>query len=168
MSSVIKLYSLSNKWDFRIARNETPFSEVRYNRNWFSKSAKADVNGQSISIEPQSMWHNTYRIVKDGKPCGEIRSNWSSKVTISLKRSDGKGSDNFIISQNGWFGPRCILKTPTGKSLLRFDSKFNWSTFKFNYTVTELEHDYPDEAINELLVYCGFAVNLSAMNSGYA
>jgi hypothetical protein len=165
---MIRLQSLSHKWDFQIARHEAAFSEVRYSRNWFSKTARAKVNGQTILIKPLSILNNKFSISKNGRPCGQIHSNWTSRVSLSLKRSDGNGSDHFIISQKGWFGPRWVLKTEAGEPLLRFNSKFNWRTFKFNHRVTEFEHDYPDEAINELLVYSGFAVNLSAMNSGFA
>jgi hypothetical protein len=165
---MIRLQSLSSKWDFRISRDKAPFSDVLYNRNWFNKTVTATVNNQTILIKPQSIWNNKFTILTEGKICGEIRSNWTSKVIISLKRSDRKGFDKFVLSQNGWFMPRCLLKTESGQSLLRFDGKFNWRTFKINYKVTELDHPYEDEAINELLVYSGFAVNLSAMNSGWA
>jgi len=165
---MIHLQSLSNKWDFRITRDRVAISDVMYNRSWFSKTASARVNTQTITIKHQSIWRKSFLILKDGKPCGEIRSNWSSKVTIALKRSDRNGYDKFIVSQNGWFLPRCLLKTEAGDSLLRFDGKFNWRTFKINYKIVELDHHYENEAINELLVYSGFAVNLSTMNSGWA
>lgn len=163
---MLKLESISGKWNYRLLRDERSVFEVSYKEGWFSRNARSSVNGQEIEIRSKSMWQNKFDIIKDKKKCGEIRSKWDGGIVIKLKRADGKGFDEFTLKLKGFFARSYELRSSKGELILTFKTKFNWKTFRYNYQVQEVDHHYPDEAVDELLVYSGYGVNLSAMNSG--
>ncbi len=165
---MLKMESLSGKGNFRLIRDDVRVLDVLYSEHWFSKNAETVVNGQKIEIKSKGLWQNKFNIFKNSKPCGEIVVRWDGKIYITLNRSDGKGRDVFSLKRKGWFMQSHELLSDRREKLLAFDTKFNWKTFRFNFNVRELDHNYPDKAIDELLVYSGFAVNLSLMNSGAA
>lgn len=165
---MLKMESIAGKWNYRLLRGGEGVFDVIYDDGWFTRNAKTVVNGQHIRLKSKSIWQSKFNIIKNKKICGELRLQWDGGVTIKLKRSDGKGFDVFNLKRKGFFSRSYELSGKDGNVLLVFDTKFNWKTFKYNYRIREIDHHYPDEAIDELLVYSGFAVNLSAMNASSA
>lgn len=163
---MLKMESIAGKWNYRLLRDGHGVFDVIYDAGWLSRNAKTSVNGQNIRLRSKSIWQTKFEIIKDDKDCGELRMSWDGGVKIKLKRSDGKGFDIFQLKRKGIFARSYELTNEKAEVLLVFETKFNWSTFRYNYRIREVEHHYPDQAIDELLVYSGFAVNLSAMNSG--
>jgi len=155
----IILESIDSRGSFRLLRDETERFKLKYT-NWFNSKAETSYNQQDIIIRSKNLWNSKFDIFKDNRDCGDITFNWMGHVIIRLTRADGKGEDEFLLKHRGILGRLYELLTEKNTHLLTLKASFNWSKFKYNYTVAREGHDFPDAILDELLIYCGFAANL--------
>jgi hypothetical protein len=150
---------------FRLLREGEAQFELSYT-NWFSSRAETSYGGQDIALKSKNIWMSKFDIFKNGVDCGDIIFNWMGHVIIRLTRADGAGEDEFLLKHRGILSTQYELHDASKSHLLTLKAGFNWSKFKYNYTVTQENHDFPQEVLDELLIYCGFAANLHMSRSG--
>lgn len=161
----ILLESTDSRGSFRLLRDNRERFVLKYT-SWFSSKAITSCNDEDISIQPKNIWMSKFDIFKDGVDVGDIIFNWMSHVIIRLTRADGKGEDEFLLKHRGILSSQYELLTEKDHHLLTLKASFNWSKFKYNYSVEREDHDFPDEILDELLIYCGFAANLHMTHNG--
>lgn len=132
---------------------------------WFSSNTEATVNDDKITFVSTSILGKKFNILKNTRQCGNITCHWTGKVTICLNRSDGKGQDKFTLKNTEWFGGSYALRDNASQKLFEIKGKMSWASWKTNYTVREFDHGYVDEAVNELLVYCTYALKMHVNQS---
>jgi len=163
----VLLESTSSKGSFQLLRDGHHRFELAY-KGWFSSNARSAYNGQSIEIKSKNIWMSKFDIWKDGQDCGDIIFNWMSHVIIRLTRADGSGEDEFLLKHRGILSTQYELWNADERHLLTLKAGFNWSKFKYNYSVEDEDHEYPQDVLDELLIYCGFAANLHMTQNGMA
>jgi len=159
----IRLEATSNRGSFKLFRLDDLICDLQ-SVGWPSCHAITEYNNQKIEIKPRSIFQRGFDILKDGKVVGEVTMNWFDHIRINLTRADGSGSDRFVLKSGGFIKKQYDLLS-SNQRLLSITSKFNWFGFYYSYDVEEYEHRYPDEILNELLIYAGFASNLSHARS---
>lgn len=155
----IRLEATSNRGGFNLFRSDKLIYSLKSNK-WPSHYAVTEYNNQKIELQSKSVFQNSFHIQKNGKIVGEILMHWFEQIRINLTRADGAGSDNFILTRSGLFTLEYDLWT-SKKKLLTVTAKFRWFGFKYQYVVEEHTHDYPEEILNELLIYAGYAASLN-------
>lgn len=161
------LESTSSKGSFRLLREGQSRFELAY-KGWFSGEAMTAFNGQDIKIKSKNIWMSKFDIFKNELDCGDIIFNWMSHVIIRLTRADGAGEDEFLLKHRGILSTQYELWSANERHLLTLKAGFNWSKFKYNYSVEDEDHEFPQDVLDELLIYCGFAANLHMTQNGMA
>ena len=159
----IRLEATSNRGSFRLLRSNDLICDLR-STGLIICGAITEYNDQKIEIKPKSVFQRHFDILKDGHNVGAITMHRFQHIQITLKRADGAPPDSFVIKRSGFFKMRYDLMA-SDKRLLTITSKFSWFNFRYEYLVEEHNHDYPDEILNELLIYAGFAANLNHARS---
>ena len=162
---VLKLQSISHLGDFRLMKDDIERFELKYS-DWFSSDAATQFNGQTIEIRPRNIWNSKFDIFKDNQDCGDIIFNWRGHVIIRLIRLDDGGEDEFLLKHRGILNTRYDLISAQARHILTLTANYNWSKFKYFYSVDNENHDIPDIVLEEFLIYCGFAANLHMSRNG--
>lgn len=155
----IRLEATSNRGSFKLFRLDNLICNLR-STGLIICGAITEYNDQKIEIKAKSIFQRSFDILKDGNGVGTITMHRFQDIHITLKRADGADPDKFMIKRSGFFKMRYELLA-SSQRLLIITSKFNWFNFRYEYTVEEHSHDYPDEVLNELLIYAGFAASLN-------
>ena len=161
---MLQIISKSGSHNFAILRDGREVATL-VRKGWVSPTIKAKVNEDDISFVSTSVFGKNFDILKNTRKCGDITCHWTGRVTISLNRSDGEGKDSFTLKTTDWFGGNYELRDYASQRLFGIKGKISWSNWKTNYTVTEFEHGYIEEAADELLVYCAYALKIHANQS---
>jgi hypothetical protein len=159
----IRLEATSNRGSFRLFRLNDFICDVR-STGLLICGATTEYDDQKIEIKPRSVFQRRFDILKDGHAVGAITMHRFQPIQIILKRADGTPDDVFVIKRSGFFKMRYDLMA-LEQRLLTITSKFSWFNFRYEYLVEEHNHDYPDEILNELLIYAGFAASLNHARS---
>lgn len=161
---MIQILSAAGSFNFIIKRDERKVAEL-IRKGWITPTTKAKVNEDEITFISASLWGGKYDILKNARKCGKITCHWTGKMKISLYRSDGKGQDTFTLKNKEWFGGGYELRDTHDQPIFGILGKFSWSNWKTHYTVEEFNHPYPEQAVDELLVYCAYALKVHANQS---
>ena len=159
----IRLETTSNRGGFKLFRSDKLVYSLKSNK-WPSHYAATEYNNQKIELKSKSVFQNSFHILKNENIVGEILMHWFQSIRINLTRADGTGSDNFTLMRSGLFTIKYDLWA-SKKKLLTVTSKFRWFDFKYQYLVEEHAHDYPEDVLNELLIYAGYAASLNHAKS---
>jgi hypothetical protein len=156
---LLEVISIAGSHDFKLVRDGIDVCTL-IKKGWLKSSAETEVNGEKIEIRATSIFCYNYDIIKNGKLCGRIKTSLTGATKVELKRSDGNGSDVFDLKREGWLIRDYRLRAKGRQEILMFRGKFGWSDFRAHYEIIEQDHGYPDEAINELLIYGTFAMKV--------
>ena len=161
---MLEIMSRSGVHDFDILREGQLVASLR-KKGWFHGPAKALINDEAVKFVSESIFSTRYKIYKNEKPCGQIEIDWVGNIHISLMRALDAGQDIFKLKRKTWSARHYVLLYAKREPLLQLKGEFRWAEFSYHYDIEEGKHDYPDEAINELLVYCAFALKLASFHS---
>jgi len=154
----LHLVSAVGAGNFKIIRDRQDICLLHYS-NWFSSEAEARIHGNHIKITPRNFGFQSYNIYKDDRHCGVIIYSWFKHIKINLARLDG-GEDRFFLRPRGFLKPWYQLIGSKGVVILQLRGSKKPIQLDYRYEIELHSDGYADGAINELLIYCGFAVNL--------
>lgn len=153
------IHSTSPKGNFALDDEEHhELFKLKY-ENWFSSKANAQTSEHQYIIKSRNIWWTKFDVFREGRDIGDLSFNWKGNVVIRLldKRNMQRV---FILRGKGIWGAMVQLVDENSKQIFSLKPDFKWSKFNYSYEL-DLEPDIdPDIDIVELLICCGYAVNL--------
>lgn len=153
----MKIVSSSGKGNFKLTENNKDICELVY-KNWFSEQAKTILNGNLIEIKPKNIWTSRVDIYKDKTIIGDITFNLKGHMVIRLEKENGKEFNYLLKNKSKW---KLRFEVFNESKIQQFSLKSvnNWTKLNYDYDV-EMANYNSEFAIEELLIYCGYAANL--------
>lgn len=153
----MRIVSSSGKGNFKLTENNKEICELAY-KNWFSENAKTIINGNDIEIKPKNIWTSKVDIYKNEDIIGDITFNLKGHMVIRLEKENGREFNYLLKNKAKW---KLRFEVLNESKILQFslNSVNNWTKLNYDYDV-EMANYNSEFAIEELLIYCGYAAYL--------
>lgn len=155
----MKIESTSGRGSFQILKGTFAVLKVDYT-SWFSSKAEARYKGVNIEIQPQNFFRTKFGILKNGVPMGGIHYHWKRTISIHYIQESGEPEHHFLFRSKGAWKQRFELLDESENLVLTMYSKWIWRKFDYDYDIEADTAFVDEEALPELLIYCGFAARL--------
>jgi len=130
---------------------------------WVGFKGRITLPDTTYKIEHANFWGTRYKIEKDGKKIGEMRTNWKGAVLIKLTDSDHQPVQ-FKMKHRGFFNFRFEVWVNEKFHLLTLHPETNW--FKTNYRVEVHDSNYSPFPITELMAIIAYGTKIFNQNNG--
>ncbi|WP_296702446.1 hypothetical protein [Algoriphagus sp.] len=154
----MNIISTSGNGSFKLMDEHREIINLKYT-NWFLGKAETYYERQKIEIKPRGLFNSSAVIVKHAKKIGEITMSWNGKMKINLENDLGK-KRNFVLERTGFWKSDFTLKNESDQIVLTFQANNNWRKLNSNYQIGSMLTDENFDN-HELLIYCGYAINLA-------
>ncbi|MBB6325657.1 hypothetical protein FHS59_001272 [Algoriphagus iocasae] len=153
----MNLISISGNGSFKLVDEHKEVVKLKYT-NWFLGKAETYLDHQKIEIKPKGLFNSSADIKRHGRKIGDISMSWKGKMKIQFENQEGV---KFIFSLNrtGVWKSDFTVKDDKGNPVLNFIANRNWRKIKTDYQIDILQ-SLESVDIHELLLYCGYAINL--------
>jgi len=125
----MKIECVNNK-TFELTDGSEKPGRLTY-ENLFSYKAKAVVSEDNYEITPKGIFSTKISVTKNGSEVASMQMNWKGNITISLQTGQ-----EFILKATGTFLSKYVLEDKDQQKLMLLDPDFNWSKFRYSYTVS--------------------------------
>ncbi|WP_130735611.1 hypothetical protein [Flavobacterium sp. J27] len=102
-------------------------------------------NEKSFKVEKPSIWKSNFKISIANQVLFEFLFKWNGKIEIKVYRDNVV--ETIILKLTHFWKSKYGLLDESGKEIVTISSKYNWKTWKTNYTLTEnvsFHHDYKE------------------------
>ena len=140
----------TDKKTFRLTDNEHLLGELVY-KNFLSYKAQITLNNsECYDIESVGFFGTSISVTKNEKEIANLKMNWKAQIVITFQ--DGQ---EFVFKAKGVFHNKYVIENKEEEELIRFDPKFDWGKFNYNYEIS-----YDKKPQNILFVLLGvYAAN---------
>ena len=133
-------------------------TELEY-ANWYSGKAEAYLGRVTYRFEPKGLLYSQVNIRRDAQKLGHIELNWKGQIRLFFLDEHGT-QWKFTLVHKGFLASSFELQDEQGKTLVKLESKFQWSKLNYSYGL-----NYEAEALEGLdlvglFLACGYAANL--------
>ena len=153
----MNLISTSGNGSLKLMDEHRELVKLSYT-NWFLGKAETYLERQKIEINPKGLFSTSAEIRRHGRKIGGISMSWKRKMKIHFENSTGEKS-SFTLKRTGTWKSDFNVQDEHGNTVLNFISNSNWRKLKTDYQIEILQLKETID-LNELLIYCGYAINL--------
>ncbi len=116
---------------FRLTDGELLLGELVY-KNLFSYKAEIILPSYDhYDIKSVGFFGTSIVVTKNETEIANLKMNWKGQIIMSFP--DGQ---EFAFKPKGVFHNKYIIENKEGEELVRFDPKFNWGKFNYNYEIS--------------------------------
>ena len=120
---------------------------------WMSRKAEIYIGDELYTVAPTSFFSSSADVLKNGRPVLQLRMNWKGDTKISESKESGHF---YTFRHQGFFTSGYMITDEKGTELFWLESKFKWSKFNADYTISAAEsfHYEGNELLVMVAVYC--------------
>jgi len=130
-----------------------------YYKGMFSHAASTELEGTFIEIEVKNALNTKFSIIKNNVSSGEIHFKWNRHITIQYF-DETMQQTNWKVYPKGMIKQRFEIKDEHETLYLIITPSLKWSKMKYIYHIEQECPDISTADLTELLIYCGYVVNL--------
>ncbi|MBN3581788.1 hypothetical protein JYB64_05270 [Algoriphagus aestuarii] len=153
----MNLISISGNGSFKLMDEHREVVKLKYT-NWFLGKAETFLDRKKIEIKPKGLFNTNAEIRKHGRKIGDISMSWNGKMKIQFENQEGEKT-SFTLKRTGVWKSDFSVIDKSGNTVIKFIANSNWRKLKTDYKIENLQSTETEE-IHELIVYCGYAINL--------
>lgn len=144
----MKIECTDNK-TFRLTDNEHLLGELAYKSLFSYKAEILLTNSDHYYIQSVGFFGTSISVTKNETEIANLKMNWKGQIVMTFQ-----DKQEFVFKAKGVFHNKYVIENKE-EELIRFDPKFNWNKFIYNY---EISYDKKPQDI--LLVLLGvYAAN---------
>ena len=126
----MKVECTDNK-TFRLTDNENLLGELAY-KNLFSYKAEITLaNSDHYDIKSVGFFGTNIAVTKNETEIADLKMNWKGQIVMTFQ--DGQ---EFVFKAKGVFHNKYVIENKEEEELIRFEPKFNWGKFNYNYEIS--------------------------------
>jgi hypothetical protein len=116
---------------FRLTDTEHLLGELTY-KNFFSYNAEITLtNSDRYDVKPVGFFGTSIAVSMNETEIAHLKLNWKGQIVMTFK--DGQ---DFVFKSKGVFHNKYVIENKEEEELIRFDPKFNWGKFNYNYEIS--------------------------------
>ena len=126
----MKVECTDNK-TFRLTDNEQLSGELAY-KSLFSYTAEITLDhSDHYQITSVDFFGTSMAVTKNESEIANLKMNWKGQIVMSFQ--DGQ---EFLFKAKGVFHNQYVIENKEEEELIRFDPKFSWGKFNYNYEIS--------------------------------
>ena len=126
----MKVECTDNK-TFRLTDNENLLGELAY-KNLLSYKAEITLtNSDHYDIKSVGFFGTSITVTKNETEIADLKMNWKGQIVMTFQ--DGQ---EFVFKAKGVFHNKYVIANKEEEELIRFEPKFNWGKFNYNYEIS--------------------------------
>ena len=125
----MKIECTDNK-TFRLADNEQLLGELTYKTLFSYKAEITLTNSDHYDIKSVGFFGTSIAVTKNEMEIASLKMNWKGQIVMIFQ--DGQ---EFVFKAKGVFHNKYVIENKE-EELIRFDPKFNWGKFNYNYEIS--------------------------------
>ena len=130
---------------------------------WTGCKATAQLPNTQYLMEHANFWGTRYKIVKDSKRIGELRTNWKGEILFHLKDKDYQPI-KFKMKYKGFFNFCFEVWVNETHHLMTLYPESNW--FKTNYRAVVHDIAYDPFPMDELMAIIAYGTRIFKQHQG--
>lgn len=101
-------------------------------KNLFSHKAEINLrNSDHYDIESVGFFGTSIAVTKNETEVVNLKMNWKGQIVMTFQ--DGQ---EFVFKAKSVFHNKYVIENKEEEELIRFDPKFNWGKFNYNYDIS--------------------------------
>lgn len=154
---MLELISTAGRGNYTLVEESRDVAQLKY-KNWLSSTAIVSIDDRVIEIKPKNIWHSKNIISIDGTKVGTIRTNWKGHIIIERQHEDT--TKRWTLKNKGFMKYVFKLYDEQNDVVLTLESAMNWKKLSYQYRIELLDTGYDIDFIKELVIYCGYGINM--------
>ena len=126
----MKIECTDNK-TFRLADNEQLLGELTYKTLFSYKAEITLTNSDHYDIKSVGFFGTSIAVTKNETEIASLKMNWKGQIVITFH-----DDQEFVFKAKGAFHNNYVIENKEEEELIRFDPKFNWGKFNYNYEIS--------------------------------
>jgi hypothetical protein len=116
---------------FRLTDSEHLLGELAY-KNLFSYEAEITLtNSDHYDIKSFGFFGTSIAVTKNETETANLKMNWKGQIVMIFQ-----DRQEFVFKAKGVFHNTYVIENKEQEELIRFDPKFNWGKFNYNYEIS--------------------------------
>ena len=117
---------------FRLTNSEQLLGDLIYS-SLFSYNAEIILtNSDRYHIKPAGFFGTSITVTKNETEIANLKMNWKAQIVMTFQQ-DGQ---EFVFKAKGMLHNQYVIENKEEEEIIRFDPKFNWGKFNYNYEIS--------------------------------
>ena len=116
---------------FRLTDNEHLLGELAYKSLFSYKAEITLTNSDHYDIKSVGFFGTSIAVTKNEMEIASLKMNWKGQIVITFH-----DDQEFVFKAKGAFHNNYVIENKEEQELIRFDPKFNWGKFNYNYEIS--------------------------------
>ena len=126
----MKIECTDNK-TFRLTDNEQLLGELAYKSLFSYKAEIILTNSDHYDIKSVGFFGTSIAVTKNETEIANLKMNWKGQIVMTFR-----DQQEFVFKAKGVFHNKYVIENKEEVELIRFEPKFNWGKFNYNYAIS--------------------------------